>query len=470
MLTPALCQQARLSRDPRFDGLFFTAVKSTGIFCRPICPARAPLEANVDYFATAAAASQAGYRPCLRCRPESAPGSPAWQGSQTTLQRALRLIDQGALQRNSQTQLAERLGISPRYLRQLFKQHLGIAPKQYEIQQQVLFAKKLLHETKLPIHHIATMAGFQSIRRFNDAFVKQLQLSPRQIRRAAQQTPEGSIRLALSYRPPLAWSALLAFWRTRSLDGVEWCTETGYGRSFQWQGHAGSFYVEAGRDHQLQLQLHYPAGTEIWSLIQQIRRLLDLDADCQLIEQQLSQHPWFQQSLIAGLRIPGVWSLWEAGVRAILGQQITVAAARTQLNRLVTALGQPVPQQPEKRLFPTPDAVAASDLQMLKLPQARRQTLRDFATLQLRQPDCSPEQWLEIKGIGPWTCNYASMRGLQHSDIWLAGDVGIQKALRQHSKDLSHQQLAPWRSYATLQLWFQTAGVSYSTCCNQQPL
>ncbi|MCC5825455.1 AlkA N-terminal domain-containing protein [Alkalimonas sp.] len=459
-LSSAICQQARLSRDPRFDGVFFTAVKSTGIFCRSICPAKTPLESNVEYFGTAAAASAAGYRPCLRCRPDSAPGSPAWQGSQTTLQRALRLIDQGALHYSNQAQLAERLGISERYLRQLFKQHLGIAPKQYALHQQVLFAKKLLHETNLPIQHIALMAGFHSIRRFNDAFVKQLQLSPSQIRRSPKQQPDDLLRLQLSYRPPLAWQSLLSFWQIRALNKVEWCTATGYGRSFEWQGHAGSFYVEPSTDNQLRLQLHYPAATEIWSLIRHIRRMLDLDADCNLIEQQLRQHPWFQQHLIEGLRIPGIWSLWEAGIRAILGQQISVAAARTQLNRLVETLGEPLPHQPEKRLFPTPRAVASSDLLMLKLPQARRQTLRDFACLMLRQPDASPEQWLAIKGIGPWTCSYASLRGLQHSDIWLGGDLGIKKALQQHGEHNSHQSLAPWRSYATLQLWFQTAAVS----------
>ncbi|SEA61768.1 AlkA N-terminal domain-containing protein [Alkalimonas amylolytica] len=457
MLSADVCQQARLSRDPRFDGVFFTAVKSTGIFCRSICPAKTPLENNVEYFGTAAAASAAGYRPCLRCRPDSAPGSPAWQGSQTTLQRALRLIDEGALRQSNQAQLADRLGISERYLRQLFKQHLGIAPKQYALHQQVLFAKKLLHETHFPIHQIALMAGFHSIRRFNDAFVKQLQLSPSRIRRNATQPPDGLLTLELSYRPPLAWQSLLAFWQARALDQVEWCTATGYGRSFDWQGHAGSFYVEPGTSNQLRLQLHYPAATEIWSLVRHIRRLLDLDADCTLIEQQLRQHPWFKQQLVTGLRIPGIWSLWEAGVRAILGQQVSITAARTHLNRLVAALGEPLPQQPEKRLFPTAEAVATSDLQMLKLPQARRQTLHDFASLMRQQPDSPPEQWSAIKGIGPWTCSYASLRGQQNTDIWLAGDLGIKKALQQHDDNLNHQHLAPWRSYATLQLWFQTA-------------
>ncbi|WP_445769466.1 bifunctional transcriptional activator/DNA repair enzyme AdaA [Rheinheimera sp.] len=183
MLTPDTCHKARLARDARFDGLFFTAVKSTGIFCRPICPAKAPAEHQVCYYPTAAAASAAGYRPCLRCRPDSAPGCAAWQGTNTTLQRAIRLIDAGGLQQQTQQQFADRLGISERYLRKLFQQQLGLAPKQYALTQQVLFAKKLLHETALPVSAIAFHAGFNSIRRFNDAFKQQLKLSPLDIRR-----------------------------------------------------------------------------------------------------------------------------------------------------------------------------------------------------------------------------------------------------------------------------------------------
>ncbi|MCH8536717.1 MAG: helix-turn-helix domain-containing protein [Alkalimonas sp.] len=456
MLTPELCRQARLSRDPRFDGLFFTAVKSTGIYCRSVCPARAPKEPHVEYFPSAATALAAGYRPCLRCRPDSAPGSPAWQGSDTTLQRALRLIDEGALQHHTQSELVHRLGISERYLRKLFQQQLGISPKQYAITQQVLFAKKLLHETCLPIQQIALMAGFHSVRRFNDAFVKTLQLAPSRIRRQTPSRANDLLQLELSYRPPLAWQSMLNFWRSRTLHGIEWCTEDSYGRTFEWQQQHGWFTVQPGRTaNTLQLQLHWPAGRELWSLVKHIRRVLDLDADCQLIEQQLATHPWFHHGLINGLRIPGIWSLWEAGVRAILGQQVSVAAARTHLNRLVSSLGVTIDSSADKTLFPSPRAVATSDLQMLKLPNARRQTLRAFADLMLQQPDCLPEQWLALKGIGPWTVNYARMRGLQHTDVWLAGDLGIRKALQQQGDTASDEALAPWRSYATLQLWLQ---------------
>ncbi|MDX5406368.1 MAG: helix-turn-helix domain-containing protein [Chromatiaceae bacterium] len=457
MLAADLCHQARLARDARYDGVFFTAVHSTGIYCRPICPARAPAERHVSYFASAAAASAAGFRPCLRCRPDSAPGSPAWLGKHTTLQRAIRLIDEGGLQQQTQQQLAERLGVSERYLRKLFQQHLGIAPKQYALCQQILFAKKLLHETQLPITAVAYQAGFNSVRRFNDAFLQQVKLCPTAIRRR-HSTNSDTLQLTLSYRPPLAWQQLLTFWRARTLDGVDWVHGNGYGRSFCFNGQRGWFEVTPGTGDNLLLSLCWPGTQGLLNLVKKIRQLLDLDANILQIEQSLSASPLFDSGLHSGLRIPGVWDSWEAGVRAVLGQQVSVAGARTQLNRLVLALGEPLDNQ--HRLFPTPQAVFGSDLNMIKVPQARRDTLKALAQRVLSTPDADPEQWLTIKGIGRWTVSYAKLRGLGDSDIWLAGDLGIKKALKKADQDtqaFDHQSLAPWRSYATLQLWFSLA-------------
>ncbi|MEH8016717.1 helix-turn-helix domain-containing protein [Rheinheimera muenzenbergensis] len=455
MINAETCQQARLARDARFDGLFFTAVKSTGIYCRPICPARPPAEQQVSYYQSAAEASAAGYRPCLRCRPDSAPGSAAWQGTDTTVQRALRLIDDGVLQQQTQAELASRLGISERYLRKLFQQQLGLAPKQYALAQQVLFAKKLLHETRLPISSIAFHAGFNSVRRFNDAFKQQLKLCPGDIRRHPKDSG-AMLQLTLSYRPPLAWTQMLDFWRARTLDGIDWVNGQRYGRSFSFMQQDGWFEVAPAADNNLTLQLHWPAKQGLFSLIRHLRRLLDLDANMLQIEQQLSAHPLFNAGIVSGLRIPGVWNAWEAGVRAILGQQVSVAGARTQLNRLVQALGQPLSEH--KRLFPTPQAVAQSDLQMIKVPQARRATLTALAQYVMAQPDAPPQHWLAIKGIGPWTVNYACLRGLSDSDIWLGGDLGVQKALAKAGTSANIDSLSPWRSYATFQLWFSLGG------------
>jgi len=449
-----LYQQARLSRDPRFDGLFFIGVKSTGIYCRPICPAKLPAEHQVEYYSCAAAAALAGFRPCLRCRPDSAPRSPAWLGVQTTLRRAIKLIDQGALQQGNQGQLADRLGISERYLRKLFQQHLGVAPKHYALYQQVLLAKQLLHQTQLPVAEIALRSGFHSLRRFNDAFKQQVQLTPGQIRRRPQHGEQTVLELQLSYRPPLDWEAQLAFWQSRTLDGMEWVRGQIYGRTFVHQDVPGWFELcphpaSTQQNHSLQLKLHWPSTADLSPVLAKIRQLADLDANMLAIEQQLS--PVFGEQLSAGLRIPGLWGSFEAAVRAILGQQVSVQGARTQLNRLLAGLAATVPGT-DKKLFPTPEAIAGSELLMIKVPQARRETLKALARFVIAQPDSTPDDWLQLKGIGPWTVAYAKMRGLGEPDLWLGGDLGVQKALA-HLPAFTEQQLSPWRSYATFQAW-----------------
>lgn len=264
-------------------------------------------------------------------------------------------------------------------------------------------------------------------------------------------------QLELSYRPPLAWDQMLTFWQARTLTGIDWIDGQHYGRTFSYLQQPGWFEIAPKTNHSLALTLSWPGTHGLRALIQQLRRLLDLDANLLQIEQQLAAHPLFSSGLIHGLRIPGLWNSWEAGVRAILGQQVSVAGARTQLNRLVQALGTEFAEG--KTLFPSPEAVLGSELQMIKVPALRRQTLRDLAAFVLAEPDASPQRWLSIKGIGPWTVNYARMRGLGESDIWLAGDLGIQKALvRNQQTAADNAGLAPWRSYATFQLWCQTGG------------
>ena len=450
-------QRARLTRDARFDGLFFIAVKTTGIFCRPVCPVVPPLEDNVEYFAHAALAAQAGYRPCLRCRPDSAPGSCAWRGTDTTFTRALALLDAGELTTSDLPALAARLGIGDRYLRRLFQERLGVSPKAYALFTQVMFAKKLLHETSLSVTDIADAAGFNSLRRFNDAFRKQLQLSPSAIRRSRKATPE--LRLSLAYRPPLNWSLMLDFWRKRCVRGIEWVNGERYGRTFVLRNPAGEQargYFEvcpAGGDHQLQLTVSIDKPAFLKPLVTRVRQILDLDADIQQIEQQLGA-AGFHTVLTPGLRIPGIWHPFEAGVRAILGQQVSVAAARTHLERLIDDLAEPL--NDTHKLFPTPSAIAASDLAMLKMPASRRETLRRFADWYHHQGEEKPmADWLALKGIGPWTVDYVQMRALGHTDIWLAGDLGVKKALAQLTEGTAFDSAAlkPWRSYATFHLW-----------------
>ena len=468
-----VCRQARLSRDTRFDGQFFIAVKTTGIFCRNVCPAVTPKENNIHYYGTAVEASQAGFRPCLRCRPDSAPGSFAWLGVETSVLRAVRLIDEGVLHQGSVVALAERLGVSDRYLRKLFRERFGVGPKEYSLFGQVMFAKKLLHETLLPMTEVAFASGFNSVRRFNDCFRKTLNLSPTDIRRkekigaSVAVSGQPQVTLQLSYRGHFNWQHTLDYLAQRALPEVEWIDGQHYGRTFDTreldlegditQGH---FVVSPEpKKRCLNLTVSIEDATRLLPVVHRIRALFDLNADLPTVEAHLhhSDFPW-----VEGIRIPGIWSVFEAGVRAIIGQQISIAAARTQLTRLVAGLGAEGAQG--RRLFPTPAAVANSDLSMLKMPEARKQTLQALAQWVLdhneertQDPDAFVESWQQIKGIGPWTTQYVAMRALHNPDIWLATDLGIKKALAEHP--LAGEQLAPWRSYGTFQLWNSLANL-----------
>ena len=452
-LDTGICQKARLARDPRFDGQFFIAVTSTKIYCRPICPVAPPKEHNVRYYQTAVQAADAGFRPCLRCRPDSAPGSSAWRGVNTTLDRAIKLINQGALQQGSIPDLAARLGISDRYLRLLFEQHFGLSPKKYALYQQCLFAKQLLHQTQLSITDIALASGFNSIRRFNDCFVQELKLTPSQARMKPTSQQE-TMQLCLSYRPPFNVDKMLRFYKARLIDGLEWANDHSYGRTFEWLSAKGQFTLtHMANKHQFSLSIEIDDLTYLSAVVDNIRRLFDLDADLVAIEADLAQALSGQLLLETGIRLPGIWSMFEAGIRAILGQQISVNAAKNLVQQLVAQLGEPIG---ERYLFPTPESIANSDLAFLKIPGSRKQTLINLAQHYLVHPTPdNGEHWLALKGIGPWTTDYAKMRGLSDPDIFLGGDLGIKKALLQADPVFTASQASPWQSYLTFQLWNQ---------------
>lgn len=453
MLDPQQCRQARLARDARFDGRFFVAVTTTGIFCRPICPAIPPQERHVRYFESAIAAARAGFRPCLRCRPDSAPDSPAWQGAQTTLTRAMRLIDEGALQRGSVVELCERLGIGERYLRQLFQRGFGVSPKAYALYRQCLFAKQLLHQTSLPVTDVAYASGFASLRRFNDAFKRQMALTPSDIRRSrGAGSQQARLTLKLAYRPPYRWERLRHFYARHLIEGLEWVEEHAFGRTLRWGTTTGHFTaIHDARHHRFEVALELSDLGSLNAIVRQIRRLLDLDADTQTIESHLARCAP-SLPLVAGLRLPGLWDVFEAGIRAILGQQVSIAAANRLIQQLVDRLGEPDEQG--RRRFPTPAAIAASDLAFLKLPAGRRETLRCLARATLAGDIADePSAWTRLKGIGPWTADVAAFRGNSHPDIWLGSDLGVRRALAQLESPLDPALASPWRSYLTLQLW-----------------
>ncbi|MFA0813596.1 DNA-3-methyladenine glycosylase 2 family protein [Microbulbifer epialgicus] len=474
----AVCSSARLARDRRFDGRFFTAVKTTGIFCRPICPARPPLEHNVTYFATAAEAANAGFRPCLRCRPDSAPGSPAWELVSTTVQRALKLM-RSEREPHSVERLAERLGVSSRYLRRLFAEHLGVSPLAVWQTERALFAFRLLRDTNLPIAEIAYESGFNSLRRFNGVFKQIYQRTPSEVRREGhtgrlKSSASTTVRLYLDYRPPLDWQQLLTFLGARALVGVEQVEDCEYLRSFALEGCRGVMRVahDPERNRLVVEVSGQEGGTGLYLLNQRLRRLFDLDADTAEIQAVLNEDPLLKKQLAQrpGLRLPGAWDPFEYALRAILGQQISVAAATTIAGRLVARYGESFVDDSgvERFLFPTAKQLAEADFAGLGLTRTRANTLREFvdATLDGRVnfAEQSLEDWCTqvtaLPGIGDWTAQYIAMRGLSMPDAFPSSDLGILQALGSKSLKAKPkealaraEQWRPWRAYGAILLW-----------------
>ncbi len=443
-------QQARLSRDPRFDGLFFIGVKTTGIFCRTICPANLPKESNVEYLTTAIEAQNRGYRPCLRCRPDSAPKSNRWEGTQTTFKRALDLIDNGELQNHSLSELCTRLGISERYLRQLFNQFLGVSPKQYALYQQCLFAKSLLHQTNLPVTEIAFASGFLSLRRFNDAFKKNLGLTPSQIRKQ-RVISKSHIQIEISYRPPFDHQAMLKFLQARAIDGFDGVENNSYYRSFQFEEVSSAFRIEFASNNKIKLSLMPETIPVLFPLIQHVKAIFDINANSTSIDNQLAP---LLNNYRSGMRLPLTFSPFEAGIRAIIGQQVSVKAAKSYLTTLINELGGSVEQSfiaSSIKCFPSPKAIAESSLSFLRMPESRKHCLKAFSQCFVNSESPSDQDLLALKGIGPWTLDYYKMRGKGDSNIFLSSDLGIKKALLKNP--INPEFASPWKSYLTLQLW-----------------
>lgn len=447
-------QQARLSRDPRFDGQFFIAVKTTRIFCRPICPANLPKEENVEYFPLAQQALQAGYRPCLRCRPDSAPGSYAWLGNDTTVHRAIKLIKQYPWL--TIFELTNKLGIGERYLRNLFEQKVGVSPKQFQLFERLLFAKKLLHETSLSIESVAQSSGFNSARALQIQFKKWFLLNPSSIRKQTTNRPVDDrqrLSLTLSYQPPYHWPSLRDFLALRAIQPFENVDQLSYQKHFTWATTSGWFCAthQASR-HSFKLDLELNDWSYLMPVLHNIRRVLDLDAHTEVIERCLLNSRLPADKLVQGLRLPGVWSPFEAACRAILGQQISVPAAITHANRLCQGLmGEMSSLTPGVMSFPLPEHIANSDLSFLNMPQARKNSLIALARQVCEQGEEDVDAWIDIKGIGPWTLQYVKLRGLSEPDCWLESDLIIKQQLRQLT--LQPDVCQPWRSYLTLQLW-----------------
>jgi AraC family transcriptional regulator of adaptative response / DNA-3-methyladenine glycosylase II len=446
-----VCYRAIKARDARFDGLFFTGVRTTGIFCRPVCPARTPLRQNVEFFPNAAAAQAAGYRPCLRCRPEVSPDLPASAGSSSTVNRALRLINEGALDNGSTAQLADRLGLTDRHLRRLFLEHVGVPPIVVAETRRLLFAKKLITETHLAFADIAFASGYRSLRRFNEAFRDTYQRSPTELRRL--RPPDGgaqsAIELKLNYRPPYDWNAFLHFVGRRAIAGLEVVRDDCYRRN-------GISVRHNARENCLVASIDADSVSKLRPAVEQIRFFFDLRANSGEIAAHLRKSPALK-GIVArsgGLRLPGCWDPFELAVRAILGQQVTVRGASTLAARLVEQFGPP-----------RADRLADSDLAAIGLPEARAESLRALARAvcdgSVRLDGSATgaeviESLCAVRGIGPWTANYIAMRALGDPDVFPASDLGLLKAAGVSSPrrlEMMAEAWRPWRSYAALYLW-----------------
>lgn len=468
------------SRDARFDGRFFTAVVTTGVYCRPVCPARTPLRRNVCFYASAAAAEEAGFRPCLRCRPETAPGTPAWGGTSSTVSRALRLIDSGALDDGDVTRLAERLGVGARHLRRLFDEHLGAPPIAVAQVRRVHFARRLIDETDLPMTEIAFASGFASLRRFQHAVRSTFGRSPRDLRRMRVRAENGgagsAIALRLSYRPPYDWASILSFLAERAIPGVESVDGGTYGRTVAWGERAGTIRVRrSSKGRHLVLETDLPASRDLIGVVERVRGIFDLAADPAPIAACLRRDPLLRSRVRAhpGLRVPGAWDRFELAVRAVLGQQITVKGASTLAGRIVRRCGATVGASIGggarlTHLFPSPRDLAGADLSGLGITGARIRTIRMLAIEsadgalfdEARGAEETIRRLAAIPGIGAWTASYIAMRAFSEPDILPPGDAGIRRALagmngrgRDHAIAGRAEAWRPWRSYATLHLW-----------------
>lgn len=442
-------RQARMSRDPRFDGEFFVAVTSTGIFCRPVCPARLPAEHNVQYFSAAEQAVHAGFRPCLRCRPDSAPRSAAWMGIQTTIHRAHQLLK--ALPVQPVSHIATRLGISERYLYQLVRGHLGMSPKQLQLYHQLLFAKQLLQQTRLTVNDVAIASGFNSARRLQSQMQRLWQLTPTQLQQGKNVTTETApVTVFLACKAPYNWPQVRAFIQAHVLDAVETISQDTYTRVFNWgdaHGHISARFDDTRCGFAVSLQLTRLEYTQ--AVIENLGRMLDVYADPAIIEKALLAAGVRPQQLIPGLRLPATWDYFEAGCRAVLGQQISLKAANTYANQLAERTGT---TNTFGQVFPGPQQVAHMAEGTLRLPASRQQTLITLAQCFISQTEPPDEATLlALKGIGPWTVQYMQMRGASHSDIYLAGDLIVRRAAAM--QPFEPHKAAPWRSYLTMQMW-----------------
>jgi AraC family transcriptional regulator of adaptative response / DNA-3-methyladenine glycosylase II len=472
---------ALLARDSRFDGVFFVGVTSTGVYCRPICRVKTPKAANCRFFDTAQEAEQAGFRPCLRCRPELAPGHAPVDDAQRIAQLIVQRLEEGHLDEQAGLEaIADQFELSSRQIRRIVQQELGVPPIQLLLTRRLLLAKQLLTETSWPMTEVAFASGFSSVRRFNDAFTRRYRMPPTRLRRKATDgaTAIGGSEMSIlqvSYRPPYDWKGVLAFLAARALKGIEHVTDDSYARTVQLGTAKGWIRVtHSPKHHTLRVEFTHSLAPVLPALLARVRALFDLDARPDVIAKRLRKDVHLARAVNGnpGLRVPGAFNGFEMGLRAILGQQITVKAATTIAGRFVEAFGEPiVTAVPElNRLTPLSARIARAsvgDIARHGIVAARARSMIALAKAQEsgelcldgrthHKPDDSMRRLAELPGIGPWTAHYIAMRALRWPDAFPKEDIAVRNNLggvtAKQAEALS-QAWRPWRSYAVMHVW-----------------
>jgi AraC family transcriptional regulator of adaptative response / DNA-3-methyladenine glycosylase II len=482
--------QALCARDRRFDGVFFVAVTSTGIYCRPICPANTPRERNCRFFEGAHEAEQAGFRPCLRCRPELAPGSAPVDDAQRIASLIVQRLEEGAVgTTRGLDAIADQFELSSRQLRRIVRKELGVSPVQLLLTRRLLLAKQLLTETPLPVTDIAFASGFSSLRRFNDAFRGRYRMPPTRLRRKVLEG-EAEVAVAnnttstlqMSYRPPYDWNGVIAFLSARALPGVEWVSAEAYARTVRIGSATGWIRVApAARGHALTLEFTHGLTPVLPVLLRRMRALFDLDARPDLISGHLQRdrHLAHEVTRHPGTRVPGAFDGFEIGVRAILGQQITVAGATTIAGRFVDAFGEPIatPFPHLQRVTPSAATVAsagADRIARLGIVGVRAKGISALANAEaaglLRlegglaaTPEEALQRVIRLPGIGPWTAQYIAMRVFRSPDAFPKEDLVVRRTfggVSAREVEAVSQAWRPWRSYAVMHVWRMASGSS----------
>jgi AraC family transcriptional regulator of adaptative response / DNA-3-methyladenine glycosylase II len=469
-LDPDACYRALVAHDPRFDGRFFVGVRSTGIYCRPVCTVRTPRRAQCRFFPSAAAAEADGFRPCLRCRPELAPGFAAIDASRRLAHAALALMEDGFLEGRSLAALAERLGVTPRHLRRIFEAAFGVTPVAHAQTQRLLLAKRLLTDTALPVTDVAFASGFASVRRMNALFAQRYRMPPTRLRERGAPARSASLAFALAFRPPYAWDAVLAFLGARAMAGVERRDGNAFVRALairhRGERHAGHVRVtRAARRDALVAELSPSLVRVVPQVLARVRHVFDLDCDPDEVARTLGS----LAAPLPGLRIPGAFDGFEIGVRGIVGQQVSVRAMTTLMGRFAAAFGSPLAEAPSGIGFAFPDATdvagrSEAEIAAIGLPKARARSILALARAVDDGLDLSPaadpaqaiERLVALPGIGPWTAHYVALRGLGWPDAFPHADLGVKRALalERPADVLAYaERWRPWRGYAVLHLW-----------------